>query len=98
MASITLKVGAVENTYDFKKIDGTLRTNTEMSQIIEWFITELPPENPMPEGLTVAQQNQWKLDAAMKKLVRYMRREALKVKNQQGQSAVQQQAALDTEI
>ena len=98
MASLTLTIGPVTSTYEFKKENGTLRTNTEMSQIIEWFITEYPPEGTMPEGLTVAQQNQWKLDAAVSKLVRYMRREVIRIRRLQSESTVVQQAQTEAEL
>jgi hypothetical protein len=50
------------------RIDFTNKTNQEVGQIIEWFLLDWPYK--MPEELTTAQQNQWKLEQAHKKMLK----------------------------
>lgn len=68
MALSRLEIGQVNSEIIFAK------TNAEVAQILEWFI--LGWADAMPEGLTVAQQNKWKLDQAHKKMLAYVQREA----------------------
>lgn len=67
-SSLVLKVATVTSTYTSSK------TDAETAQILEWFIADVV--DPMPEGMTVAQQNQWKLDQATAEIRRYIVRKA----------------------
>lgn len=50
--------------------DQFLKTDIEIAAILEWFIADVVSE--MPEGLTQAEQNQWKLDQANAEIVRHI--------------------------
>lgn len=70
MATQVLKVGTVESTITYSQ------TNAQVAQTLEWYI--LGWAEPMPEGMTVTQQNQWKLDQANAKIRDHIRAEARK--------------------
>lgn len=68
MALSRLEIGQVNSEVIFAK------SNAEMAQILEWFIAGWV--DPMPAGLTLAQQNKWKLEQAHRKMFDYVKREA----------------------
>lgn len=68
MATQVLTVASTTSTITYAM------TNAQVAQILEWFIADLL--SFMPEGLTAAQQNQWKLDQANAKIRDYVRSEA----------------------
>lgn len=75
------------------RIDFTNKTNAEVAQILEWFLIGWP--EAMPEGLTVAQQNNWKLHQAHRKIIQMVTAEAKSnrffQRNQSERTALEQQ-------
>jgi microcystin degradation protein MlrC len=74
------------------------RTNAEWSNILGYFIADWA--SPMPDGLTVTQQNQWRLDQVNAKLANYLVSEARRNRRAQLQAAstVDAQATADASL
>lgn len=91
-SSIVLKVATVTSTVTFAK------TDAEVAQVLRWFLAD--KAEPVPDGLTQAQANQWYLDYATAEIVRYVRREAIKnrLRELKEQQSVEEQAVSDTAI
>lgn len=92
-SSLTLKVGNFTSPITFAK------TDAEVAQVLRWFIANWA--DPEPEGLTLAQLNQWRLDQAAARIVNMVRMEAMKARLkelQAQQQNVEQAAVNDTAI
>lgn len=68
MATQVLTVASVVSTITYTQ------TNAQVALTLEYFIMGWAGD--MPEGLSVAQQNQWKLDQANAKIRDYVRADA----------------------
>lgn len=94
MASSTLQVTpTVTSTITFNK------TNAETATILEWFISDYA--SPMPEGLTVLEQNNWKLAQAHRKMLDYVVRDARRLRVEQlraAQASIEDQANQETAL
>lgn len=94
MAKSVLEITpTVTSTITFKK------TNAEVGQVLEWFISGWA--GPVPDGLTQTQQNQWKLEQAHRKIVDYVIREARRNRLQMLRAAdtsIEEQAESDTQL
>lgn len=75
VATQVLTVASITSTITYAQ------TNAQVALTLEYFI--LGWAEPMPEGLTVAAQNQWKLDQANAKIRDYVRAEARRNRLQQ---------------
>lgn len=92
-SSLVLKVANVTSTITFAK------TDAEVATILGYFIADYA--SPMPDGLTQAQQNQWRLDQAAARIVQMIRHEAQRVHLRDllaAQQSASDQAANDTQI
>lgn len=91
-SKLTLQVATFTTTYT------SSLTDAATADLLVWFIVNTA--DAMPDGLTEAQQNQWKLDAVRDKLVTYIRSEAAANKARaqliEAQAEIEQQAAQDT--
>jgi hypothetical protein len=72
------------------------RTNAEWANILIWFIADW--SSPMPEGLTVTQQNQWRLDQANAKIAVYIVSEARRNRRLELQAASTIDATADADV
>lgn len=68
MADSRWRLGALTSTVTFAK------TDAQVADILRWFM--VGQIGPDPEGMTPAQLNQWKLDAAHRAALDYIQREA----------------------
>lgn len=90
---------AVASTTSTKNLNATGKTDAQVGDILEWFI--LGWASPMPEGLTQAQQRQWKLDQAHTKIWDYVRSEARRNRLsalRAEQANIEEQATQETEL
>lgn len=62
-----VKIATVTSTLDLNQ---TGKTDAQVANIYEWFIADWA--GAMPEGLTQAQQNQWKADQANRRILDYV--------------------------
>lgn len=95
-STLTLKVASVTSPADLNK---TGKTDAEVANILEYFIADWA--SPMPDGLTTAQANQWKLDQANARLVDYMRSTARANRLKQlraQQASIETQADTETQL
>ncbi len=93
-ATLTLKVATVTSPADLNR---TGKTDAQVASILEWYISDWA--SPMPEGLTVAQQNQWKLDQAATRIVDHVVSTARANRLKQlkaAQGSIEDQAAAET--
>ncbi len=93
MATQVLTVGAISSSITYAL------TNAQVSDVLNWFILDWA--GPVPEGLTVAAQNQWKLDQANAKLRDYMRAESQRNRRRmlvEAQASVDVQADAETAL
>lgn len=75
------------------------KTDAEVATILGYFIADWA--SPMPDGLTPAQQNQWRLDQATARIVAMVRQEAQRVHLRgllAAQTSAADQAAADTQL
>lgn len=92
MADSRWRVGAFVSLRTFA------RSDAEVANILEWFMVD--KIDPMPDGLTQAEQNQWKLDQAHNEVIRYVVREAKRNRANQlrAQQTVEEQAENETRL
>lgn len=95
-STLTLKVATVTSPVDLNK---TGKTDAQIAAILEWYIADWA--GPMPEGLTTAQQNQWKLDQATTRILDHVvstaRNNRLKQLRSQ-QASIESQAETETQL
>jgi hypothetical protein len=84
MATLNITVGSTTSTITPAK------TNAQVAEILGWFILDWA--GTPPEGLTVAQLNQWKLDQATRRIADMISQEARRVRLRELRDA---QASLD---
>lgn len=92
-SSLTVKVATFTSAITFAKSDA------EVATILGYFIADWA--SPMPDGLTVPQQNQWRLDQAAARIVAMVRQEATRVRLRElkaAQTSVEDQASQDTAL
>lgn len=75
------------------------RTNAEWAAILGYFIEDWA--TPMPDGLTVAQQNQWRLDQATARVADFVESTARRNRRRDlaaAQTSIDDAAAADTSL
>lgn len=93
MADSRWRVGGLTSTVTFAK------TEAQVAEILGWFVVD--KIGPVPEGMTPAQVNQWKLDFAHAEALAYMVREARRNRLrelQAAQGSLEEQADSDTQL
>lgn len=91
IASLTITVGNTSSTITPAK------SNQEVATILALFIADWA--GPEPEGLTVAQSNQWKLDQAARRVADMISQEARRVRLRElrdAQASIEDQADQET--
>lgn len=92
-SGISIKVGSVTSTIALNNTDG------QVANILSYFIEDWA--GPVPDGMTQAQANQWKLDQATQRIVNYVRQTAQQNRLrdlQAQQQSLSDQATSDTQL
>lgn len=88
-STLAIKVATTTSTRTFTK------TDAEMANIIKLFMAK--KAGVPPEGMTVAQTNQWWLDQAMDEIVEYIKGEARRNREDELRKASPIEAQAETE-
>lgn len=91
-STLTLKVAAMQSQITFAAGDAQVAT------VLTYFISDWA--GPMPDGLTQAQQNQWKLDQAAARIGEMVQSTARRnrLRDLQAQGTLETQADGDTTL
>lgn len=95
-STLTLNVATFTSAVN---LNATGKTDTEIGQILRWFVID--KASPPPDGLTQAQTNQYYLDQAREEIMRYVVREARKNRLrdlQSQQQSIEAQADKETNL